>query len=141
MINDIFVIIIIGVIFYTIDISTANKSHYKTCINNKLIQLELLLHHILNIYAQFGWVSNNKYLLYGYVITPLLVLSHWSTNNNKCYLTEDINKKCNIDKNVPFRDMWYLIGIKNIKYYDTCHKLYLIIGWLIALYKIKYSLP
>jgi len=139
--RDIKLFVVIGIFSYILDIYTSKPEYYKTCINSISVNLELLAHHILNIYAQFGWLSNNKILLYGYVFTPLIVLTHWQTNNNKCILTEYINKKCNIKDDMPFRDFWYLIGFKKLKNYDTLHKLYLVVAWLVALYKLKYSSP
>ncbi len=136
-INDFTPFIFLGIIFYYVDIQTAPVGYYDSCIKENTVKAELLAHHILNMYAQFGFLSNNKYFLYGYIVTPLLVLLHWQTNQNKCILTEDINKKCNIPDNEPFRDIWYLLGLKNIKHYNLIHKSYLIFGWLIALKKLK----
>ena len=138
MLPDILAIISLGILSYIIDVKTAPEDYYKECIDDNLVKLELLTHHVLNIYAQFGWLSNNKYLLYGYAVTPLIVLLHWQTNKNRCFLTEDINKKCHIQEDEPFRDFWYLIGFKKLTHYDGLHKLYLILAWLISVYKLKY---
>lgn len=138
MLPDILTIVSLGILSYTIDIETAPENYYKECIDDKLVKLELLAHHVLNIYAQFGWLSNNKYLLYGYALTPLIVLLHWKTNKNRCILTEDINKKCNIQEDALFRDFWYLIGFKKLRYYDGLHKFYLVLVWLVSLYKLRY---
>lgn len=139
--RDIKLIFIAGLLSYIADIYTGPE-YYTKCINSIFVNLELLAHHIINIYAHFGWLSNNKILLYGYVAAPIIVLLHWKTNRNRCFLTEDINKKCDIPANTPLRDILYFIGLKTPdNKMDNFHKLYLVVGWLVALYKLKYSNP
>ena len=128
-------IIIVGIFFYIIDVMTM-KGHYLSCQNMLVTHTTLIVHHIINIFAQFGWLSNNKYILYAYLPSPLIVILHWQTNNNKCIMTEYVNDQCNIEKGTYFRDLWFLLGIKKLKNYETIHRTYLIIGWLIALIKV-----
>ena len=128
-------IIIVGVIFYIIDIFT-KKGNYMNCRNTVKTNSVLLIHHIINIFAQFGWMCDNKYILYVYLFTPLIVLLHWKTNDNKCVLTHYVNENCDIDQKVYFRDIWWFLGIKNFKKYDLMHKIYLIIVWVITLIKL-----
>lgn len=123
MLSDLAIIIIIGIIFFLIDIKTfdyCSSSVYPT----------LLLHHIVNIYAQFGFLSQDKILLKLYLITPLFVVIHWKTNNNNCILTELVNKECGY--NMYFRDIWYFLGLKQCKHYNIIHHVYLIVAWIIA---------
>ena len=96
----------------------------------------MLIHHIINVFAQFGWLSNNKYVLYFYLIVPVIVLLHWKTNDNKCIMTEYVNDQCNIEKGTYFRDFLFLTGVKKLKNYDMGHKVYLIVAWFIALVKV-----
>jgi hypothetical protein len=129
------IIIIFGIIFYIIDVLTM-KGNYMSCNNMLVTHITLLVHHIINIFAQFGWLSNNKYVLYTYLTAPLIVLLHWKTNDNKCIMTEYVNDQCGIKTGTYFRDLWFLLGIKKLKNYDTIHKIYLIIVWIIAVVKV-----
>ena len=130
--------IILGCISYTLDLSTAPKDYYSKCANDSVVHIELLLHHILNMFSQFGWLSNSRVVLILYTLAPIIVLGHWGTNNNKCYLTQRINEKCGLPENVMFRDWWSLLGLKGFKWYSTAHKTFLVIAWCIAIYKLKY---
>uniref|UniRef100_A0A6C0KPZ4 Uncharacterized protein n=1 Tax=viral metagenome TaxID=1070528 RepID=A0A6C0KPZ4_9ZZZZ len=128
---DIASCLILGVIFFIVDISSFN---YK----NKSVYPILLLHHILNIFAQFGFLARDKNVLIIYIFTPLLVILHWATNGNKCFLTEMVNKACGTHER--FRDIWYLLGFKNLKHYTELHYGYLFVAWIIAVIRyIKLS--
>ena len=133
--NRCLAIVIVGIIFYTIDILTM-KGHYMNCRKTVKTNSVLLIHHVINIFAQFGWISNNKYILYAYLFAPLIVLMHWKTNDNKCVLTQYVNGNCNIDQKVYFRDIWWFLGFKKLKNYDVIHKTYLITVWFVALIKL-----
>jgi hypothetical protein len=133
--NEVISIIIVGIIFYLIDIRTASYN----CTDDPRVRTAILLHHILNVYAQFGFLCNG-FLLYAYLVTPLFVLLHWKTNNNMCILTEYVNKKCNLPEGEMFRDVWYFMGAKRLKNYDTIHKTYLVVVWVIALIRTVLSL-
>ena len=135
--EDIKLIILLGVCSYIIDIYSGKNTYYKSCYNKYNVQIELLIHHILNIYAQFGWLSNNKILLQGYVISCIILLYHWNANNDRCILTEKINKKCNIPIEKPFRDILYAVGFKHLKYYSILHRIYIFVTGIIALYKLS----
>lgn len=129
-------IIIIGIIFFIIDIL---NNDYSKCKNKTTNYFIILVHHIVNIFAQFGWLSNDKYILSLYLITPIIVLIHWKTYNNKCYLTDIVNKNCDLNDDTLFKDIFYHLKIKKLKNYDIIHKIYLIFVWFVALIKL-YSL-
>lgn len=137
--NDIKNIVVIGFFSYLYDI--CKDDYYKYCIKDISIHFHLLLHHIFNIYTQFGWLSNNKYILFSYLLIPIGVLIHWRNNNNKCIYTQHVNKQCNIPENNLFRDIWYLLRIKKLKNYDQIHEKYLIVTWFVALIKLFKSVP
>ena len=123
--RDLSVIFILGILFFIIDIKTF---HY--CTTN--VYPTLLVHHILNVFAQFGFLCTNKTLLIFYLFAPILVMVHWKTNNNKCFLTEMVNKECGY-KNMYFRDIWFLLGFKNLQNYSDIHFTYLICAWFLGL--------
>jgi hypothetical protein len=130
--------ILLGCISYFLDIYTAPKGYYSKCIQLPTVHAELLLHHILNMFSQFGWLSASKTILMLYIMSPILVLAHWATNNNSCYLTERINERCKLPKKILFRDWWSLLGLKGFKWYNAAHKSFLVVGWCIAVYRLKY---
>lgn len=131
--KDILTIVIAGVVLFIIDIVTSPPGYYN-CLD-PTTGTAILLHHIINVYSQFGFLCSG-FLLYGYLVTPLIVLLHWKTNNNKCILTEYVNDKCGFPNTEYFRDMWYLVGLKRLKNYDTLHKTYLVAAWLVALVRV-----
>lgn len=131
--KDIVAIITVGVIVFIIDIATAPKNYYKNLDNTVITAL--LIHHIINVYFQFGFLCSG-FLLYGYLVTPLLVLLHWKTNDNKCALTEYVNEMNDLPDTEYLRDLWYFMGFKKLKNYDKLHKTYLFVAWLIALIRV-----
>lgn len=130
-------IIIAAILFYTIDVTTM-KGHYMDCKNTLRTHYVLFFHHVLNVFAQFGWLSNNKYILYMYLLITIVLILHWYINNNQCIITEYVNDECNIKKYTYFRDLVYLLGIKKIKNYDTIRTIYLCFTLVIAFIKIYY---
>jgi len=106
-------IIIISIISYTYDI---NSKEIKYCINQGqkyLINIILYFHHLIVIFVLFGWLFNNKIALTLELILPIILLSHWISNNNKCVLTQIVNSLCG--KNIPFSDIFKKMGFgKNL---------------------------
>ena len=104
------------------------------CNNGNII---LWSHHSLNIFANFGWLSNNKYILLIYLFAPIITIIHWLTNNNKCFLTEMHNSICKND-NKMFNDLFNIIGLKKLEWWNKWgHYLYLIIAWFITIHKVN----
>ncbi len=130
-------IIIAAILFYITDVATM-KGHYMDCKNRLRTHYVLFFHHVLNVFAQFGWLSNNKYILYMYLLITIVLILHWYINNNQCIITEYVNDECNIKKYTYFRDLVYLLGIKKIKNYDTIRTTYLCFTLVIAFIKIYY---
>ena len=128
--TELIIILILGCIFFIIDIRT-----FSYC--NKKAYPILLVHHIINIFAQFGFLCNDKTLLTIYAVAPILTMLHWKTNNNKCILTQVVNEICGYD--MYFRDIWFLMGLKSKKYYSEMHYAYLTVGWIIAIVKLARS--
>jgi hypothetical protein len=129
-------IIILGVLSYMIDILTSPQEYYNKCINNHNFHTKLMIHHIMVIFIFFGWLSNNKYILYIYVFIPIVLLVHWKQNNNRCVLTETVNTMCGLDKDDHIRDFIYFLGIKKTKYYDPLYKTFLVLIFFFVIFKI-----
>ena len=67
----------------------------------------------------------------------MFALIHWLTNDNKCYLTQKINKICNLNDNVLFNDIFLIIGLKKYSIWNNfLYYVYLVITLCIAFYKL-----
>ena len=108
--------------------------HFYMCNKGRLI---LYLHHLLNIFANFGWLSNTKSILIVYLIAPVVCLLHWYTNNNLCYFTQKYNDVCNLSKDATFNDFFNIIGLKKYQWWMKYgHHIYLVICLCIAFVKL-----
>lgn len=110
-------------------------NHYSNCKNNIHINFLIFIHHILSFYIHFGWIDNNKPIVY--ILILIIGILHWMTNNYKCIYTQSINKLCGIDSNYYLRDIAYFLGLKQNKkiYYG-----YLLSIIIYLLYKYIYVL-
>jgi hypothetical protein len=136
-------IIILSVITFIIDIRTNNNTECLNRPDNFFIKkicicYSLFIHHLLQNFAVFGWLFNNKLILWFYVLIPFLMFIHWKTNNNQCVITQIVNGLC------KFADSDYFNGIFNIFHFtdfsiwnNYLHYLYIIITCIIALFKIN----
>lgn len=133
-----YILITLSLTVFFIDIYT---KHTYECIKKSsqknTIIIVLLIHQFLHIFANFGWLFNNKFILFIYLLTPSIVLIHWFTNDNKCYLTQKVNKICNFNENVPFNDIFLIIGLKKYSIWQNfLHYVYLGITLCIVFYKL-----
>lgn len=78
----------------------------------------LFLHHFVNLFINFGWLSGNFYTLLLYAFAPLVTLVHWLTNNGKCILSVRHNELCGRPSNVPFDDFWNQLGLKKYGWWN-----------------------
>lgn len=97
----------------------------------------LYIHHFVNIFANFGWLSNNRLILMIYLLAPIIVIIHWKTNNGKCILTQLHNKACNRHEDKVFDDVFNLLEMKQFDWWNHWgHYVYLAMCFMIATYKI-----
>lgn len=132
-------IFLVGFLSYLIDLLSSKKGYYKKnerCLNNTAFHAKLLLHHIIVIFIFFGWLSNDKYILSIYVFIPIILITHWKTNQNRCAMTETVNKMCDLHQDEYIRDFIYMIGLKKSKYYDSIYKLFLLFSFTFVIYKL-----
>jgi hypothetical protein len=128
IIFELIVLILVSLVFFIID---TNKCHAKYS------NIVLYINHFLNIFANFGWISNNKIVLCIYLLSPIIIIIHWKTNDNKCILSQIHNKFCRRDDDKMFDDMFNIIKLKTFTWWNNWgHHLYLLISFSIALYKI-----
>ena len=88
-------------------------------------EILLFVHHLMSAYIYLGGFLFNP--LY-HLIFISIVLIHWITNNNKCYLTQITNRYCGYEEDRKFEDV-----IRKFKI-DKIHKdihWYLLIGLII----------
>lgn len=91
---------------------------------NSLCGLSLLsIHHILDIYIYFGgYFTNPSY----HLLTIILLLIHWRTNNDKCFLTQWVNSVCYPEyiEYKRFNDFSNMLGLQDN--YPNIHNHYVI---------------
>lgn len=96
-IKEILLYILIGFIFYLIDIQT---KYDKTCTDSfeKKIKfnINILIHSIfINSFLTFGWLSNNRVILWFYLIFVILVRIHWNFLGGQCIISLQASDMCN----------------------------------------------
>lgn len=130
MINDLLLFAYFSLIMFLIDIQR-NQCILSKTYNTPMIYILLYLHQFVSLFVTFGFLVEDRTLLLIYLLSPILVITHWKTNNNKCYLTELANHICDDDDNLEFFDIMSLIGLKKDKYYYILFG----VGWTIGLLK------
>lgn len=129
---DFFILALVG---FILDIKTNNCIKEKKYKSN-FIYINLYFHHLLNMFLNFGWISDNPIVLKTYLILPMIVLLHWKTNKGKCAVTQQANEICGNSENEYMHDFLYLLGIKESKYYNLIQNSLLFGGMLIAVRKL-----
>jgi hypothetical protein len=139
MFNVYIFLIVLTILQISLDLnSTATKKCTCDHFNPKLLTI-FLSHHIFNIFANFGWLVPNKQILFIYVIMIPILFMHWQTNDDKCILTQLYNKECGFNDSYVFNDFFSMVGLKKYDlWYDYGYRLYLIMGFCIALYKLYF---
>ena len=85
------------------------------------MKISLILSILIHTFVYFviggfftpNFKNVNKNLILAYIILLILLLVHWATNDNKCYLTELMNEYFGFPRNDNFRTV---IDIYNNKY-------------------------
>ena len=99
---------IIGGVFSYIFDTSINKDLYKTC-SDISTQSFHLIHHIINFFLLFGWISKSRVLLKYHIYLTLCVLFLWR-RDGRCFMTHYTNTKCSIKG--YFRDILYALNLK-----------------------------
>lgn len=108
--DELKILLIISFISLFLDISTSKKK-YNKCIADAKFILFIYFHHVISVFTLTGWLSSNKKILMLYIVTLIVIFTHWKTNNNKCFSTDYINEMCEIK--ILFRDLYYFLGLKD----------------------------
>lgn len=96
----------------------------------------LYLHHLLAVILYFGWLSPSRIFLGFYILLVIGIIVHWMTNDQKCILTEIINRYCDYDDNERFHDLFYILNLKSKSWFDKFMYVYLIFAFILSLYKV-----
>ena len=110
--KEIKILLILSLISFIMDVSSGAEAYYKKCLKNPKFYSVLFVHHIISTFSYLGWMSSNVYVLIYYIISNIMIFVHWNCYYNKCAISEYIRKECE-SPNVPFRDLYYFIGLKN----------------------------
>lgn len=86
--------IFLGFLSFMLDIKTASKDLYSLCEEHFPV---LLIHHIIWVFTNGGWLSYNIYVLYLYVFSVITHMVLWFIFKNECVLTKYMNDKCKTD--------------------------------------------
>jgi hypothetical protein len=97
----------------------------------------LYFHHLLAVVLYFGWLSPSRVFLGFYLLLIIIIIFHWMTNDQKCILTQIINRYCNYEDGERFHDLFYIFGLKSKTWFDTFIYIYLFFGFVLSLYKIS----
>jgi len=101
----------------------------------KIIRL-IFFHQVISFFASFGWIANSKIILVLFVALNIIILIHWITNRNRCFVTQQLNNICGIDDRW-FPDLFYFVGFKKFSIWNNyLSYIYSILVSIYAIYKI-----
>lgn len=89
-----------------------------------------MFHHFLYTYALLGWLLDDPVALLLYIVLPFIVILHWRTANNVCFVDAVVSDVCGRD--APFRHAGRQLGIP-----ESITTVLIITGVLIAIYKLQ----
>ena len=137
--DDVFVALIVVSIFLDLKDKKTNECIKKLSTREqaKLVAI-LIFHHIINIFANFGYLLSNKILLTLYIFAPVLMISYWKLNGDKCDVTLWANKICGWNGDKYFNDLFNIVGLKQHEWWHQYgHTVYSIAGITYAIYKLQ----
>lgn len=140
---DLKILIILCIIAFLIFLYDSYFSENKYCLSKKapFIYIQILIlqyiHHFIAIFMSWGWLFNNKFILFFYILFLIGIFIHWKTNDGKCILTVIYNRLCNYNDDKLFNEFSGIIGLKKYKLWNNYINYILITLYIvIALYKI-----
>lgn len=138
LITELFIYVLIGLLFYLYDIKTQKYSQDCTSTKSKKItfNLNLLLHHIISTsFWHFAWLSTNKNILLLYIIFGIIIIGHWKIFGD-CIFSLKARQNCNGKYDFPMHNIHKLIIPRIIYPYFNMYYMYIItIIKLLILYK------
>ena len=110
------VLVIIAVVNFAIDM---RSYHTRKCLSSSpgdthfnILSL-LMVHHLLSTFLLLGWIVPDRRVLILFILGNLLMLLEWSVFGY-CRLTRMLNQMCRQEEGLPFRDLFWWSGTKEI---------------------------
>ena len=107
---------IISIITFTYD---TFYSDVRECLNNtktnncKLaIVIINFIHHFMSVFGLFGWLFNNKILLFIYISLVIITIFQWKITGGECIVTKCIAILSDTPKYKRFNDIYKILNIK-----------------------------
>jgi hypothetical protein len=98
----------------------------------------LLIHHALNTFVSFGWLSNNETVLKIYLLSPIVILCNWLSDTREDVLTRSYNEVCSTPGR-EFQNVFDIMGMQGCGRWLKYGKyLFYILAYLIVLLKLGY---
>ena len=95
-------------IFYLIFIIEYSWNRLTLTCNSFKGEILIILHHLVSFYSYLGAFFFNNIL---HLLFMIFLILHWTTNGNKCFLTELTNKYCGLNINTNFNHIYKLLNI------------------------------
>ena len=94
------------------------------------------IHHFISVFGLFGWLFNNKILLFLYISFVIITVVQWKLTGGECLVTKSIAILSDTPEYKRFNDVYKILNIKKyiqpkLLYYGS-----LSIFVIIALYKL-----
>jgi hypothetical protein len=118
--------IVLFLILYIAQLSVSYKN-FIPCANVHSTII-YLLHHMLDVYIFFGplFIENTTESLI-HIITTLLIIIHWFTNNYECILTTYLNELCGWERNRWLDSITLILQKQSKQYYYHSFHAFLVI--------------
>lgn len=121
-------IICIAIIEFILDYKQEQCFNRIKGIKKILLYLNLFIHHLISSFILFGWIFNNKYILYFYICYIIILILLWNIipyisfqlfkkKNTGCILTILKNKLCNDNLLKPFYTFLSIFKVNNFGQY------------------------
>lgn len=128
--------LILFTLIYLIQILFALKNYQTNCKNKTLYKNSIFLfHHLFDVYVFFGLtfltsVTEKRI----YLITLILLILHWFTNNYQCFLTVHLNQLCQIPEESWLDSLVTEIYKKTNLYY--LHTFWILLAFMIVSFEV-----
>jgi hypothetical protein len=117
-------IIALAIIFFILDAAT-NPCVKKT----PQVIAPLLFHHMVYTFALLGWILDDPVVLLVYIALPIIVILHWRSNNNSCFVDQAVGNICG--EPTEFNHIGRKLGVP-----EMVTSTIVVFGVLVASYKL-----
>lgn len=107
---------IISIITFTYDTfySDVSECLKNTKTNNCKVAVVIInfIHHFMSVFGLFGWLFNNKILLFIYISLVIITIFQWKITGGECIVTKCIAILSDTPKYKRFNDIYKILNIK-----------------------------